>query len=76
MASIGGFFKWIGKNFFGLVPIIKKLLKNPVIKGIIIAKIGARWVSIIEALIDAADGVGNLSNTAKHAYVVEHARTQ
>jgi len=74
MASIGGFFKAIGGFFIGLFPLIKKLLSNPVIKAIVVSKIGQKWYEVIKALIEAADEMDDLTSEAKHAYVVNEAR--
>lgn len=73
--GIGGFFKRLGGFFYGIIPLIKSLLKNPVIRAIIIAKIGDRWLKIIEALIDAADAM-EIDNTSKHNYVKNELRTR
>ena len=44
--GLGRFFR----KFLGLLPFIGKLLDNPIVRTILIAKIGDRWLRIIEEL--------------------------
>ena len=67
--GLGGFFR----KFIGLLPFIGKLLDNPIVRTILIAKIGKRWFEIIERLIDLADEM-KVPNAERHSFVASEAR--
>jgi hypothetical protein len=62
--GLGGFFR----KFLGLLPFIGKLLDNPIVRTILIMKIGEKWIRIIEMLIDTADRM-DVSNPERHSFV-------
>lgn len=64
--GLGSFFR----SFIGIIPLVRKLLKNPIVRAIIISKIGPKWIAAIEALIEIADLRASLvENTLKHNFV-------
>jgi hypothetical protein len=70
--SIGGFFKKI----LGVIPLLNKLIDNPVIRIILVSKFGQQIVDLISHMIDALDVVEDMTNKQKHASVKERARAE
>lgn len=69
LLSVGGFFKKI----LSVIPLLNKLIDNPVIRVILVSKFGQQIIDLISHLIDALDVVEDMSNKQKHATVKERA---
>lgn len=69
LLSVGGFFKKI----LSVIPLLNKLIDNPVIRIILVSKFGQQIVDLISHLIDALDIVEDMTKVQKHAAVKEGA---
>lgn len=76
LISFVGFFKALGRGILRVLPFIGKALEDPVIKAVLVSKLGAKAVAIIIAAIDLFDSeeFKDLSNEAKHLYARDKIR--